>query len=489
MKQMIFGLLCSAAAMLVGCKSDTSEQNSWFQQPAPAEVSGTSVTLSCATTFGEGVLTPANAGIAYASVKGEGIGGFVEAPNPIISGNVITCRLMDLEPETTYLYHAFVVVGTERMQSPTMTFVTGQSGETPPPPVEGEPTFTVPIASDVSSSGASVSCRFAYEGQKTISKVYFLYNTTERVELTTEQGNKSAQLSGLSASTAYTFCLCVEIDGVSYSSGKSSFTTLSVTPPPTPGDAKYAGWAELPAEQSKPGDYYYAYHRRADAQSIRNYSICYSADMRCAVWVAYPLHKCYDGSAGRNDSWKKDPIILSSVQPNLTGGSYVSGYSRGHMIASSDRQVSKETNKQTFYVTNMAPQLQDRFNGGIWNVLEQKCWNNICSDTLFMVTGAHFANTNTTVKDQSGNRVVVPTHFYKVLIRSKSGNTKKPLWELSADQIQCVGFWFEHKNYSGATPAQYMTSVEAVEQQIGLKLFPNVPQAPKSTFNKNDWSF
>lgn len=100
------------------------------------------------------------------------------------------------------------------------------------------------------------------------------------------------------------------------------------------------------------------------------------------------------------------------------------------MLASNDRQSDRATNGQTFYYTNMSPQIQDRFNASIWAALERNCHNMICSDTLYMVTGAYFENTNTTCEDnpdpdndKPSFTVVVPTHFYKVLIRSKSGNT------------------------------------------------------------------
>ena len=204
------------------------------------------------------------------------------------------------------------------------------------------------------------------------------------------------------------------------------------------------------------------------------------------------IHDSWNGSAGRNDSWKYDPDLSPSLQPNLKK-TYSGVFRRGHMVASSDRQVSEETNRQTFYYTNMAPQYQNEFNGGIWNKLERRIWSNYnCSDTLYVVTGAHFANTNKTCKDNDGKTVVVPTHFYKVLLRSKSGHTGKAVWKLSADELQCVGFWLEHNDrYATTAPitAQYLVSVSYIEEQTGQRFFSNVPNAPKTTFNKSDWDY
>ena len=254
---------------------------------------------------------------------------------------------------------------------------------------------------------------------------------------------------------------------------------------------RYTGWAELPAIQDRPDDYYYAAHYCDGAPGGRNYSVCYSADKRTGIWSAFPLHECYRGSQTRTDAWAYDPIISRSVQPDLIDGSYKPqpGYSKGHLLASNDRTASYAINVQTFYVTNVAPQWQNSFNGGVWSSLEEDCWENICADTLYVVSGVYFANDNTTVTDQSGKTCVVPTNFYRVLMRSKAGDTGKPLWELPADQIQCVGFWFENRAYPSGKPSANMTSVAEIERKVEFKFFANVPQAPKDTYDKSDWDF
>lgn len=261
------------------------------------------------------------------------------------------------------------------------------------------------------------------------------------------------------------------------------------TPPRDPDATRYAGWAELLSEEDKPGDYYYAYYMCSDAPTVRNYTVCFSKELRGPIWVAYPMHTYYtSGNAGRNEAWQYGPIVPEDAQANLKSSYKPSGsYSRGHMLASNDRQSRDAINKQTFYFTNMSPQIQNGFNGGIWATLEKNCHTMICSDTLYMVTGAHFADRNTTCQDNSSRTVTVPTHFYKVLIRSKAGNTGKPLWELKADEIECAGYWFEHKAYSGASPSQFIKSVAWIEEQTGQTFFPNVPQAPKEKLTTSFW--
>lgn len=269
-----------------------------------------------------------------------------------------------------------------------------------------------------------------------------------------------------------------------------------VTPPDddsqTPPAVTSRGWFELPIETEKAGDYYFAHHMRSDAPTKRNYSICYSADYHCAVWTAHIAHPSFNGSAGRNETWTWDPQIPQSVQPSLKS-SYEGSYSRGHMVASGDRQISAATNRQTFYYTNMAPQIQNEFNGGIWNKLENRTQTTFnCSDTLYIVTGSHWENESRFCYDNSNKRVVVPTHFYKVLIRSKSGSSGKPLTALSASEIKCVVFWLPHDTSAGTkgdVSVKHLISVAEAERRTNITFFPNVPNAPKETFSASEWGF
>ena len=252
------------------------------------------------------------------------------------------------------------------------------------------------------------------------------------------------------------------------------------------------GWAELPAVEEDSEDLCYAAHFCNGLPGGRNYSICYSAGNRITFWSAFPLHECYKGDQSRSNGWAYDPELSQSIQPNLVKGSYQPqpGYSRGHLLASSDRTVNAAANIQTFYVTNVAPQWQEGFNSGVWSSLESDCWNNICADTLYVVSGVWGELTTASVTDKSGVPCTVPSHFYRVLLRSKSGDTGKKVQDLSSDELQCVGFWFENRRYDNKTmPSPYMTSVAEIERKTGMTFFVNVPNAPKETFDAGDWNF
>lgn len=283
------------------------------------------------------------------------------------------------------------------------------------------------------------------------------------------------------------------------------------TPEPGQTNGKY-GWFELPAvNYALSGKYliskddntlYYAHHLCAggekgpNGKTARNYTVCFSAEEHCPVWVAAPRHRMYLGSSGKS-GYSTDPDIPSDIQyhSKATGG----GCNKGHMLANSDRNCSSATNKQVYYYTNIAPQDMSTFNtgGGAWNNLEDHIDGLVCSDTLYEVVGCYFKKfqdaygevcESKKIKFGSRSDVSKPSMFYYVLLRTKKGNTGKTVIQCSASELQCVAFVLRHNMEKGHKPqAKDMMSVSDLEKLTGFSYFPNVPNAPKSTFTPSDW--
>ena len=271
-----------------------------------------------------------------------------------------------------------------------------------------------------------------------------------------------------------------------------------------------SGWYELPIEvdANKDGrddnnsDYYYAHHLCAGGEknaqrngSARNFTVCFSANHHCPVWVAAPRHSSYESGASRTDAYAQDPQIPSDIQykSKSTGG----GCNKGHMLGSAERLSSTATNKQVFYYSNIAPQHSTYFNtgGGAWNTLEEwvdKQWVG-AADTTYQVIGCYWDPAESP-KQVSGT--TIPTHYYKVLLRTKNHKNKWVV-ECSKDELQCIAVMVEHRTYEKSEvpkPADYekkgmFLSVKEMEELTGLTFFGNVPNAPKESYNVSDWTF
>lgn len=219
--------------------------------------------------------------------------------------------------------------------------------------------------------------------------------------------------------------------------------------------------------------------------TLRNYSFLYDKTKRSALWVAYVMQndRYPDNDAGRTDAWGYDPAIPTADQPNLTH-SYTGAFDRGHQLASNSRQVSKNQNKQTFYYTNMTPQVST-LNQGNWEQLEQKeqGWDNIAStDTLFVVTGPIFSDSPETTTDASGKACALPTGYYKVIVKASfttPGN---------CNNVEGVGFYFPTSGW-GSWNASNM-SIDEIEAKTGLDFFANLPSEYTTEAEKTkDYSF
>ncbi len=225
------------------------------------------------------------------------------------------------------------------------------------------------------------------------------------------------------------------------------------------------GWLELPA-MDDPGLGYYSHSFKMNGKTYRNYSFGWSQEDRVALWVAYPLCKLYtNGSAGRTNEWALDPLLGEDSAAPF--GGYAGSYARGHQLPSADRQCCYEANAQTFYGTNMTPQL-NAHNEGIWADLEGRVrgWANT-SDTTYVVTGVVVSPSSKKEKDSYGKSVTVPDAYFKAVLKYSKSSTLG-MWNAAA-------FYLEHKAYSGNVGKEHSMSVDELEEITGIDFFVNLP--------------
>lgn len=256
-----------------------------------------------------------------------------------------------------------------------------------------------------------------------------------------------------------------------------------------------AQWAELPTMKRQGDEIYITTHHIGDK---RNYTVCYSREHHAPLWVAAPVHRAYKGDVKRVDNYDFDPTLPVNIQTRLAR-SY-GDYTRGHMLGSAERTASREMNNQTFYSTNIAPQLREGFNerGGAWNNLEYFVDRQVCADTLYVVTGAIYEpftdsdgvliEPRTTRNKNDNKQIGVPTAYYKALLRTRSGRTGRSVEECKASELKCAAFIVGHRSASGRKPsADDMISIKELERLTGIDFFANVPNAPEREANASDW--
>lgn len=259
-----------------------------------------------------------------------------------------------------------------------------------------------------------------------------------------------------------------------------------------------ATWPELPAFEEN-DDYIYVTHlcpvinqNENKVFTGRNYTMCFDHTKRAAWWVAYPLHATYIGS-GRpsRDPWAFDPKFSSKEQANIVSGSYEGPYDRGHQLPNADRNRDpySEMCYQTFYCSNATPQAAALNQGG-WMRLEGKVRDWICSDTLYVVTGAYWNPGSTaSTTDDAGQSCPLPDYYFKVVVRTVQGNIRSRgdrLGEYEASQLKSLGFWVRNASGQGEAKA-WATSVADIERKTGFTFFPTIPATVKQQTETSSW--
>jgi len=154
------------------------------------------------------------------------------------------------------------------------------------------------------------------------------------------------------------------------------------------------------------------------------YSFVYSEEHEQAKWIAYVLNnKELDGTFGRSDNFREDPFVSSGSADNSDYAK--SGYDRGHLAPAADMKWSEKAMSESFYYSNMSPQLP-AFNRGIWKMLEEKLrdWA-LENDSILIVTGPILPSKNEKKLATIGpNSVAVPEYYYKAILDFKKEKSK-----------------------------------------------------------------
>lgn len=100
------------------------------------------------------------------------------------------------------------------------------------------------------------------------------------------------------------------------------------------------------------------------------YTLSYNKNKGTANWVSWHLSTAWQGDTPRQNDFKPDSNLPQNWY-GVTPSDYSrSGFDRGHLCPSSDRDATIEENQETFFMTNMTPQAPDH-NQNIWKNLEE----------------------------------------------------------------------------------------------------------------------
>jgi endonuclease G, mitochondrial len=190
------------------------------------------------------------------------------------------------------------------------------------------------------------------------------------------------------------------------------------------------------------------------------YTLSYNPVYRIANWVAYEL------TAGethavvqRKNHFAPDPLLNteSAVNEDYKG----SGYDRGHLAPCGDMCWSYQAMTESFYLSNMSPQVP-AFNRGIWKKLEEQVRDWAIEDqAVCVVTGPVLTKGLGTI---GHHRIAIPEYFYKVIL------------DYTEPGIKGIGFIIP--NAGSSTDLQhYAVTIDSVEKLTQIDFFWQLPDS------------
>ncbi|MCU0341483.1 MAG: DNA/RNA non-specific endonuclease [Spirosomaceae bacterium] len=194
----------------------------------------------------------------------------------------------------------------------------------------------------------------------------------------------------------------------------------------------------------------------------RRITLRYREQYEQADWVAYKLTGDEARAYLSRDGNKFVPDPLVKTGSAVTSDYTRSGYDRGHLAPAGDFNISPNDKQDTFYMSNISPQVPD-FNRGIWNDLELKFRDWAQRDEeLYVVTGPVLKSGLPTIG--RNNEIAVPEMYYKIALC------------LTDKQPRMIGFLMRNE-FSNESLKSFVVSVDEIERLTGIDFFNRLPDA------------
>lgn len=192
------------------------------------------------------------------------------------------------------------------------------------------------------------------------------------------------------------------------------------------------------------------------------YVVAQDARLKIPVWVQYELAlEDLAGNADRLGHFLVDGTIPSGSRSS--DGDYTnSGYDRGHMAPAEDMDRSDQIMRESFYLSNIAPQVGEHFNRRIWLDLEEAVRGWVQRrGALVVIIGPIFEPDDgiMTYEVIGGNNVAVPTHFFKIVVDTKpTGGPEALAFVLPNEDLEGRSF----------DDDEFIVSIDEIEEATGL---------------------
>lgn len=271
-------------------------------------------------------------------------------------------------------------------------------------------------------------------------------------------------------------------------SSQSKSDVQTAVPPVVGGPGRPDGRLEAVGSNINPSGFFqYGFPGPVhDLESRQEFISCYNRQTRNPYWVVE--HITEESLAARNADRKFSFFKEDEQIPEIFRGKlkdyFRSGYDRGHQAPAANAKFSQTAMDETFFLTNMSPQVGDGFNRDYWAHLEYFCRQLTKNyQNVRIVTGPLYLpkldpndGKYKVTYEVIGNppNIAVPTHFFKLIVGERP--SKNP----NSDNISIAAFVLPNAPIPNETKlTDFEVPVNALERSTGLQFFQRVPETKK----------
>ena len=208
------------------------------------------------------------------------------------------------------------------------------------------------------------------------------------------------------------------------------------------------------------------------------YTMLYDTAYRQAAWVAYLLTRRDVSGKGvkRSGVFKSDPEVIARGWPSAADRDYTgSGFDRGHLLPSADRNDTPQENGATFRLSNVSPQ-RPGLNRGTWRRLEERVRRWAARyDSLYIVTGGELTPSLRRIRGGVG----IPQRFFKTILVRDGGT------------FRAIAFLIPNTERPAGDCFRYAISVDSLERVLGMDFYSALPDSVEmrveASFDRSFW--
>lgn len=206
------------------------------------------------------------------------------------------------------------------------------------------------------------------------------------------------------------------------------------------------------------------------------YTLSYNKNKGTANWVSWHLSAAWKGETARQNDFRPDQSLPNNWY-EVTKGDYTdSGFDRGHLCPSDDRDGTLEDNQETFFMTNMTPQAPEH-NRGIWKTLED--YGRILTqqgNEVYIIAGTigqGGTGANGFARNIGrNNNITVPASLWKIIVVLPIGQNDV---QRINENTRIIAVNIPNQNSVGTDSwKKYRVSVDELENLTGFDFLSNV---------------